>query len=204
MWQERKLPPDDKHFHLDSFHDYLTLPVRQGLQISSMHFLREVLRTQGAKGAEALIAVRAELFRVDQVDFDEMADQEKAKLLSEGKLAEHGTNQHTRGGNNVTSSRGNNAGYLAARLARDHPELSKRTLLPKSHKDRLSIHAAAVEAGIAKRPTPYQDLCRDWKRASPEERERFLAEISRPGVGSISNTPPTAPDGGPWSTRSRV
>lgn len=122
--------------------------------------------------------LRPSLLDVDGMDFDELADQEKAKLLSEGKLAKHGEIGGGRGrGDNVTSDRGNSAGYLAARLARDHPDLSKRTILPKSHKDHLSIHAAAVEAGIAKKPTPYQDLCRAWKRASAEERERFLEEI---------------------------
>jgi hypothetical protein len=38
-------------------------------------------------------------------------------------LNEHGTNQHSRGRDVVTSSRGNDTDYLTARIARDHPEL---------------------------------------------------------------------------------
>jgi hypothetical protein len=179
LWRDRKVPPEGKHVQLDSFRDYLMLPAREGLGLPSLHFLRQVLVSDGPRGEKALQLVRKELKEVDDIELDELADQEKAKLLSEGKLARHGEigGGHAGRGDNVTSARGNNAGYLAARLARDHPELSKRTMLPKRDAEHLSIHAAAIEAGITRKPTPLEQIRRAWIKLSLTERRIFRAEI---------------------------
>jgi hypothetical protein len=179
LWPERALEPDGRIVMLDRFLDYLLKPARDGLGLPNLHFLKQVLEAGDRKqGAVALTAVREELRRVDQIDFDERADQDKAKLLASGVIGE--TGRPTKGVDSTPLPKGASSARLAARLARDHPELSDRTLLPGSHQDHLSIHAAAVKAGISKRPTPLTKLRRAWNEASPEERQQFLAEIERP------------------------
>jgi hypothetical protein len=181
LWRDRKVPPEGRRIQLDSFHAYLTLPMREGLHIPSMYFLRQLLTSQGQKGEAALKLVRDELMAVDGIDFDEQADQEKAKLLSEGRLARDGEIGRGRinRSDNITpiGERGTSASYLAARLARDHPDLSKRTTLPKLHKDHLSIHAAAVEAGITRKPTALENALKAFRKLSAEERRAFLEAI---------------------------
>ncbi len=72
-------------------------------------------------------------------------DKECLALLREQqpKVAEHGTNQCTGGGDNVTSSRGNQASYTLARLKRDRPDLAEQVIAGN-----LSPNAAAVQAGF--------------------------------------------------------
>lgn len=67
------------------------------------------------------------------------------------------------------SDRGNSADYLAARLKRDHPDIAERV----ERGGYRSIRAAAIEAGIVKKPNAYKQLCRAWNKATPEERDRF-------------------------------
>ena len=74
---------------------------------------------------------------------------------------------------NVTLKRGNSAIYTVKRIKRDHPELFQQVL-----GGGLSIHAAAVEAGIHKPPSPLKELRKWWSKASADERAAFLAEIS--------------------------
>ncbi len=45
------------------------------------------------------------------------------------------------------SQYGTSKAYLAERLEREHPKLFKRTALPRGDTHRLSVRAAAVEAG---------------------------------------------------------
>jgi hypothetical protein len=71
-----------------------------------------------------------------------------------------------------TLSRGtNNVSYLTARLQRDAPEIAARL------GEFGSVAAAARAAGIVRERTPLQRLLAIWKRASPDERRAFLAEI---------------------------
>jgi hypothetical protein len=183
LWPERALEPDGRIVKLDRFLDYLLKPAREGLGLPNLHFLKRVLEASDrAQGAIALKAVREELQRVDRIDFDERADQDKHKLLANGTLAKSGDIGRGRSHsyNNIIPKQGTSASYLAARLARDHPDLSKRTLLPKSDNAHLSIHAAAVAAGIAKLSSPLADLRRAWKKASEDERSIFLSEVRPP------------------------
>jgi hypothetical protein len=65
---------------------------------------------------------------------------------------------------------GRGSAYLAARIARDAPEIDVR--------DFTSIRAAAVAAGIVKpRVSGLQRLRTAWRNASAKERAIFLAEI---------------------------
>jgi chemotaxis response regulator CheB len=69
--------------------------------------------------------------------------------------------------------RGNSAGYLVRRLKRDHPQIAQAL----ARGEYRSVRAAAIEAGIVKVPTPLEQLRKDWKKASSEEREIFRQEI---------------------------
>jgi hypothetical protein len=65
-------------------------------------------------------------------------------LRKEIKLRSRGTNQYTRGGDNITSSpkeRGTDRDYTVARLERDRPDLAERV-----EAGELSANAAAIEA----------------------------------------------------------
>lgn len=72
-------------------------------------------------------------------------------------LPAHGENQHTLGGDNVTSTeRGNSQSYLLRRLKRDAPDLLKQL----ESGEIKSVRAAAIEAGIVK-PVPTIRLVTD-------------------------------------------
>jgi hypothetical protein len=81
--------------------------------------------------------------------------------------------------------RGDNDAYLAARLKRDAPDIAARI------DDYPSIRAAALAAGIIRERTPLDVLRSAWRRASPEERARFLAEVN--GTSPVPDTQRTAP-----------
>jgi len=67
----------------------------------------------------------------------------------------------------------NSREYVLRRLRRDAPELAERVL-----NGALSLHAAAVEAGIRRRPTALDMARRAWQRLSPAERGILLAEVA--------------------------
>ena len=97
---------------------------------------------------------------------------ERARMLAGAAgvaaLAKHGTNQHTPGGDNVTSqTKGNSAPYLVARLKRDAPAIAERLAAGEFR----SARAAAIEAGIVKPESPLTTIRRTWKRISPADRE---------------------------------
>ena len=76
--------------------------------------------------------------------------------------------------------------YLLRRLQRDAPDLAAQVL-----DGALSVHAAAVAAGIRKRATPLEAALRAWRHLTPEERATFLAEVTaeaehRPGASQRS------------------
>jgi hypothetical protein len=180
LWRDRVVPPDGRRIHLDSFRDYLLRPAREGLGLPSLHFLRQVLSAvdDRNKGIEALDLVAKELKRVDGLDFNAEADRDKAKLLASTRLAKHGgARKRNEQGAIGTLKRGTNSvAYLAGRLARDRPDLSARTEVPKSDLLHLSIRQAALEAGFVKSRALSQ-LRSAWKKATEEERQVFRNEI---------------------------
>jgi len=100
---------------------------------------------------------------------------EFATAVDEGrKLRSHGSNQHSEGGNNITSTkqRGTSKEYVVARLDRDAPELAA-----KVRAGGISANAAAIEAGFRKKPTGIDRLRSAWKAATPSERRAFLKEV---------------------------
>lgn len=86
-----------------------------------------------------------------------------------GALGEHGTNQHSDGRNNITSTtpptRGTDPTYLLARMKRDAPEVAQDYLDGK-HK---SIRAAAIVAGIIKVPSNYEQAIKAIGKLTPDE-----------------------------------
>ena len=64
---------------------------------------------------------------------------------------------------------GTGADYTLRRLARDAPNL-----LDKIESGELSVNAAAIRAGIRKKPTPLSQLVKWWKKATAEEQAEFL------------------------------
>jgi hypothetical protein len=67
-------------------------------------------------------------------------------------IAPHGTNQHTGGGSNRTSKRGENAEYLTARLKRDAPDIAAQL----ERGEFKSVRQAAIEVagGAARNAIP--------------------------------------------------
>jgi len=68
--------------------------------------------------------------------------------------------------------------YTLRRLARDRPDL-----LAKVEAGELSAHAAAIEAGFRKKPTPLEAARKAFEKLTPDQRARFLAEIAPPPGG---------------------
>jgi len=77
-------------------------------------------------------------------------------------------------GNNITFTRGTNPEYLAARIARDRPDILERMKAGEYP----SVRAAAIEAGIVKVPTALDTLRKAWTKASADERATFLREAT--------------------------
>lgn len=126
-----------------------------------------------------------ELYCRKQPDVLQMLRAEIGALGEPG--GDHG-NQHTGGkrqGDNVTTVRGNNPTYALRRLKRDRPDLADKVV-----RGELSAHAAALEAGFCRKPTPLEEWKRIWKRASPAEREEmrvwFEEQILAPRRGDIA------------------
>jgi len=74
----------------------------------------------------------------------------------------------------VYPRRGNSRAYTLDRLSRERPDLYQRVIAKE-----LTANAAAAEAGWRGKATALDDLQRAWKRATPEERAAFLAEVRR-------------------------
>lgn len=75
---------------------------------------------------------------------------------------------------NSTFEGGTSATYLAARIKRSHPEIAARVEAGEFK----SMRAAAIAAGIIKTRTPLQQLQHWWKKASAEERQAFIKEVT--------------------------
>lgn len=98
------------------------------------------------------------------------------KAAKDAPLAKHGNNQHSEevGHNNIMSSRqGTDTTYTLRRLARDAPEF-----LDEIEKGNLSVNAAAIKAGIRKKPTAYEIALKAAKKLSVDERKSLIKELS--------------------------
>jgi len=69
--------------------------------------------------------------------------------------------------------RSRDAAYWRHRIERDHPEIAARL----DSGEIASVRAAAVVAGLIREPSGLMQLRRAWRRAGPEERAAFMAEV---------------------------
>lgn len=173
LWRDRVMPPDSRRYRLKRFEDYLTRPFREGLGFTSWWTIHAALETQGKAGVEAIDLIRKE---VAAYDLKVRRDRQRTTGESWGQLADHGGDRRSEDqGDNITlKSRGTSAAYLIAKLKREAPEMAERFIAGEFR----SARAAALTAGIIK-PTPVIiELRRAWKRATPEDRAIFRAEIT--------------------------
>lgn len=173
LWQRRAMPPDGKIFELERFEDYLMSPFRQGLGFESWWTIHSTLETQGANGLRAIALIRKEVR-----DYDGKVKADRRRTLNDrDKLEDPGVNQYRGVANsNPSYSKGStHRSYLVARLKRDAPDIADRLAAGEFK----SARAAAIEAGIIAETPPLTWLRRWWKRATPEERSAFLAEIDQ-------------------------
>ncbi len=67
------------------------------------------------------------------------------------------------------------AAYWRHRVERDYPDVAQRLAAGEIP----SVRAAAIEAGLLHEPSALDHLRRAWRKASAEERKRFIEEIPR-------------------------
>lgn len=80
-------------------------------------------------------------------------------------------------GDNVTQvekPKGNSRSYAVSRLQRESPELFAKVAAGE-----MSANAAAIKAGFRRRKTPLDTLRQAWAKATTDERETFIEEITK-------------------------
>ena len=91
-------------------------------------------------------------------------------------LAGHGVNQHSAGVDNINSSTGGtSAAYLAARIKRDRPDIAEAV----ERGEYRSIRAAAIDAGIVRKPCPLRAAQNAVRKMTDEQRDEFIAWLGR-------------------------
>jgi len=104
---------------------------------------------------------------------------EALNKIDEATQKKIGTNQHSKGDNNVnTQSRpvGNSREQALRKLRKDAPEIHKRVLAGE-----LSCHAAMIEAGFRKKKTPFDTAKSAWAKMTSREQKRFLKWVEKEG-----------------------
>lgn len=132
---------------------------------SRERYLREGLGLDPQLVAWALDGLR-------QLRPDEAAGLDQAVVL--GKHGRPKKGEEKGGVTTLTANQKNTVKHILARLKRDHPDIAERFAAGEFK----STRAAARAAGIKVDATPIQLLRRTWKRATPEERAAFLAEVT--------------------------
>lgn len=74
------------------------------------------------------------------------------------------------------AEQGNSVGYAVRRLSRERPDL-----LDKVKAGELSCNAAMIEAGFRRVPTTLELLRKAWSKATPQEKDQFMAEVAVAG-----------------------
>lgn len=174
LWRKRELHGGSVR-ELDRFIDYLLLPVRDGLELPSLYFLKQTLEaTVPAKdGDRALAMVRTELAN-ENVDFDKQAKLDEMKLHGGREpLTDYGTNQHSGHDNIISKQQGTSAPYLAARLKRDFPEIAERL----ANGEFRSVRAAAIAAGIITPLTPLEQILKLLPKLSEDDRAELRRQL---------------------------
>lgn len=71
---------------------------------------------------------------------------------------------------NIRTDYGTSPSYTLRRLKRDRPDLAEKVVARE-----MSAHAAAIEAGFRKPPSPLKVIQSAWSRASDDERRAIRA-----------------------------
>jgi hypothetical protein len=158
LWPSRIVPPDNREIRLDRFIDYLRKPMREGLKLPSMHFLRQVLKASSDDGAIALELVRHEL-KKEHVDFDAVADRERDSERLRRELKEpHRPSMNEKGTQYVPLPK-SGVDRHAAQLAKRRPDLAEQVRTGK-----MKLSTALSEAGIRKKPKHTCPTCgHEWR-----------------------------------------
>jgi hypothetical protein len=94
------------------------------------------------------------------------------KEAKDNPLASHG--ERAEQGDNITlSKRGTDTTYTLRRLARDNPEL-----LDAIERGELSVNAAAIQAGIRKKPTHEEVCIKAFRKCDQEQQVEILRILS--------------------------
>jgi len=81
--------------------------------------------------------------------------------------------------------------YFERRLEREHPAIYARLRAGAIR----SVRAAAIEAGILRRPTALNALKRDWRLASVTEKRAFIAWLKGAPKVALRGSDIVGPDG---------
>lgn len=199
LWQVRRVPPEGRLVELEHFKDYLLLPVRRGLELPSLYFLRQAL-TAMPDGPGTLQLVR-EQFTRELMDFDALADRERETALLKCQPQKSG---RPKKGVRIAALPKSGTERQAAQLAQRHPDLAQRV-----RKGEMKLNAALLEAGIRKRLSPFEQIAKLLPKLSLEDRHRLvvlladLFAVQEPvdGVVHDAAAPPVAPPAAPEPLR---
>lgn len=113
------------------------------------------------------------------VPFADAVDRGKpSNILSAApELAAHGQVGNGRSRVDIVNSKakgGNSTEYLASRIKRDRPDIAEKI------DDYPTVYAAAVAAGIIKPLSELTKLRKAWNKATQEDRQTFLDEVTKP------------------------
>jgi hypothetical protein len=169
LWPVRILH-DGREIRLDRFIDYLLKPAREGLELPSLHFLRQVLKASINMGEEALTLVRDELAK-EHVDLDAVADRERDSALLRRELKRTGRPEK---GVKLTPLPKAGMERQAARLAQRRPDLAD-----KVRAGTMKLSKALIEAGIRKVRTHLEQIIRLLPKLSADERHQLHGELRR-------------------------
>jgi hypothetical protein len=168
LWPVRILPPDGREIRLDRFIDYLRKPMREGLGLPSLYFLRQVLKASPTDGEIAFALVREELAK-EHVNFDAVADQERDTNLLKREVGETGRPAAAKGVVSTPLPKGDSTERRAAQLAKRRPDLAEQV-----RAGQMKLSKALNEAGIRKKPDPLNQIHKLWFKLDSEQRRQHL------------------------------
>jgi predicted transcriptional regulator len=158
LWHRMVRPIDGQVFTHDTVEQWVLGEPWAGLHFPSWDALYAIL-TRSDKGRRAMAMLQERGAPVHAV----LADTREAGPADGGR---------PKGTKLVPLSKGGND-RLAARLKRDHPAIAEAA----ARGEYRSMRAAGIAAGIVRVPSVYDQLVKSWRKATEDERERFLADI---------------------------
>ncbi len=100
-------------------------------------------------------------------------DAEALEMFREAMKQESGTRNDLNNNIIEVTTQGTGKAYTLSRLKRESPELFAQVVAGG-----LSANAAAIKAGFRKKKSPIEILRSTWAKASKQEQELFLKEIT--------------------------